>query len=56
MQHGFDTPRVLTENLVPRTSMEILNVTLLLIYEPKICVSLDSVTDVTRFSDKPFMI
>ena len=36
--------------------MEILNVTLLLIYEAKIHVSLDSVTNVTRFSDQPLML
>ena len=56
MQHGLDTPRVWTEGLVPRSSMEILNVTLLLIYEAKIHVSLDSVTNVTRFSDQPLML
>ena len=36
VQHGFDTPRVWTENYVPRSSMDILNVTLLLINETKI--------------------
>ena len=51
VQHGFDTPRAWTENLVPRSSMENLNVTWLLIYEAKIYVSLDSVTNVTKFYD-----
>ena len=36
--------------------MEILNVTLLLIFEANIHVSLDSVTSVTRFSDQPLML
>ena len=36
--------------------MEILNITSLLIYEAKIHVSLDSVTNVTRFSDQPLML
>ena len=36
--------------------MENLNVTKLLIYEAKIHVSLDSVTNVTKFSDQPLML
>ena len=36
--------------------MEILNVTYLLIYEAIIHVSLDSVTNVTKFSDQPLML
>ena len=36
--------------------MENLNVTWLLIYEAKIHVSLDSVTNVTKFYDLPLML
>ena len=36
--------------------MEILNVTSLLIYEAKIHASLDSVTNVTKFSDQSLML
>ena len=36
--------------------MEILNVTSLLIYEAKIHVSLDSVTNVTKFPDQPLLL
>ena len=36
--------------------MKILNVTLLLIYEAKIHVSLAFVPNVTRFSDQPLML
>ena len=42
--------------LVPRSSMDILNVSKILIYEAKIHVSLDSVTNVTKFSDQPLML
>ena len=56
VQHEFDTPRAWTEDLVPRSSIENLNVTYLLIYEAKIHVSLDSVTNVTKFYDQPLML
>ena len=36
--------------------MEILNATELLIYEAKIHASLDSVTNVAKFSDQPLML
>ena len=36
--------------------MAILNVTLLLIYEAKMYVSLDSVTNVTKYSDQQLML
>ena len=52
----FDTPRAWTEDFVPRSSMDILSLSYILIYEAKIHVSLDSVTNVTKFSDQPLML